>query len=212
MSHEHLHQLLEGARELLHRYGYAGLFALICAENFGLPLPGETIFIAAILASAKGEMNIVPVVVCAWTGSVLGGTIGFAIGRWSGHRLLEKYGRYIGINAVRLAKIEEFSRKYGAVFVVLGRFFEGVRQIYAILAGCVQPSWRRFSIANVAGATLWVGFWTLLVLWLGRLELHHVWDRFKEHEVAIFLGVAIIAAISAASLHLWRRRVSSLPQ
>ena len=59
VSHEHLHQLMETARGLLHQYGYAGLFALIFVENFGFPVPGETVFIAAILAAAHGEMRIV---------------------------------------------------------------------------------------------------------------------------------------------------------
>ncbi len=208
MSPEHLHQILEAARKLLHEYGYAGLFALVFAENFGVPVPGETIFIAAILMAARGEMQIVPVVLCAWAGAVLGGIVGFAIGRLGGHRLLEKYGGYVGINAVRLQKIEDFYSRYGATFVILGRFFEGVRQIYAILAGCIATSWRRFLVYNVAGATLWVGFWTALVLWFGR-HMRHIWDAFKEHQVYVFLSVALIAALIALLLHLRERRLSS---
>jgi membrane protein DedA with SNARE-associated domain len=201
VSHEHLHQLMDTARKLLQEYGYAGLFGLIFVENFGFPVPGETVFIAAILAAAHGQMRIVPVIVCAWVASVLGGFAGFAIGRFGGHKLLQKYGGYIGVNAERLHKIETFYKKYGAAFVVLGRFFEGVRQIYAILAGCMAASWRKFIIFNVVGATLWVGFWAALVLWFGR-HMRHIWDAFKEHEAFVFLGVALIAALSALYLHL----------
>lgn len=210
MPHEHLHHLIEAARKLLHEYGYAGLFALVFAENFGLPVPGETIFIAAILMAAHGEMQIVPAVFCAWTGAVLGGIVGFAIGRFGGHRLLQKYGGYIGINAVRMHKIEEFYSRYGATVVILGRFFEGVRQIYAILAGCVATSWRRFLVFNLVGATLWVGFWTALVLWFGR-HMRHIWDVFKEHEVYVFLSIALVAALGALLLHLRNRRIASAP-
>jgi membrane protein DedA with SNARE-associated domain len=201
VSHEHLHQLMEAAHKLLQQYGYAGLFGLIFIENFGFPVPGETVFIAAILAAAHGQMRIVPVIVCAWVASVLGGLVGFAIGRFGGHKLLQKYGGYIGVNAERLGKIETFYKKYGAAFVVLGRFFEGVRQIYAILAGCMAASWRKFIIFNIVGATLWVGFWAALVLWFGR-HMRHIWDAFKEHEALVFLGVALIAALSALYLHL----------
>jgi membrane protein DedA with SNARE-associated domain len=210
VSHEHLHHLMETARGLLHQYGYAGLFALIFAENFGFPVPGETVFIAAILAATHGEMGIVPVVLCAWTASVLGGFVGFAIGRFGGHRVLQKYGGYIWINAERLQKIEGFYKKYGATFVILGRFFEGVRQIYAILAGCMAGSWRSFIINNVVGATLWVGCWAVLVLWFHHY-VRHIWDAFKEHEVYVFLGVALIAALSALLLHLRAQGRASLP-
>lgn len=208
MSHEHLQHILAAAHRLLHDYGYAALFALIFAENCGLPLPGETIFIAAILMTTRGELRIVPVVACAWTASVLGGMVGFAIGRFGGHRILEKYGGYIGINTIRLEKIEAFYSRYGAGFVILGRFFEGVRQIYAILAGCLAGSWRKFLIFNVVGATLWVGFWASLVLYFGR-HMRRIWDAFKEHEVFVFLCIALIAALSALLLHLRARQLSS---
>jgi membrane protein DedA with SNARE-associated domain len=210
VPHEHWHLLIEAARKLLHEYGYAGLFALVFAENFGLPVPGETIFIAAVLMAAHGEMRIVPTVFCAWAGAVLGGIVGFAIGRFGGHRLLQKYGGYIGINAVRLHKIEAFYSRYGATVVILGRFFDGVRQIYAILAGCVATSWRRFLVYNVVGATLWIGFWTALVLWFGR-HMRHIWDVFKEHEVYVFLSIALVAALGALLLHLRNRRIASAP-
>jgi membrane protein DedA with SNARE-associated domain len=208
VSPEHLHHLMETARKLLHEYGYAGLFGLIFLENFGFPVPGETLFIAAILAAAHGEMRIVPVVLCAWAASVLGGIVGFAIGRFGGHKLLQKYGPYVGINAERLHKVEDFSKKYGALFVILGRFFEGVRQIYAILAGCIASSWQRFLINNVIGATLWVGWWTFLVLWFHH-NARHIWAAFKEHEVYVFLGVALVAGLSALLLHLHRRLAPS---
>jgi len=196
---------METARGLLQEYGYAGLFALIFVENFGFPVPGETVFIAAIMAAAHGEMRIVPVVVCAWTASVLGGVVGFAIGRFGGHRILQKYGAYVWINAERLQRVEAFYKQYGAWFVILGRFFEGVRQIYAILAGCMAATWRSFIVNNLLGATMWVGFWTAAVLVFGH-EWRRMWHFSKEHEVSILLIIALIAGISAAALHLHSRR------
>ena len=210
MSPEHLHHLMETARGLLQQYGYAGLFVLIFFENFGFPVPGETVFIAAVLAAAHGEMRIVPVVLCAWAASVLGGIVGFAIGRFGGHRLLQKYGGYIWINAERLHKIEGFYKKYGAWFVILGRFFEGARQIYAILAGCMAASWRSFIVNNIVGATLWVGVWAALVFFFGP-TMRHIWHAFREHEVYVFLGIALVAALSALLLHLHQRQRTALP-
>lgn len=201
---------METARRLLHEYGYAGLFALVFVENFGLPVPGGPVFIAAILAAAHGEMQIVPVVLCAWSAAVLGGIVGFAIGRFGGHRVLQKYGAYIWINAERLHKIEAFYKKYGAAFVILARFFEGVRQIFAILAGCMASSWRSFLVSNVVGATLWAGFWTALVLFFGR-NMRYIWRAFREHEVYVFLGIALVAALSALLLHLHARQRAALP-
>jgi len=199
----HFERFLHAVHPLLEKYGYAAVFVVIFFENFGCPVPGETIFIAAILMAAKGDMGIVPVVLCAWAASVLGGIVGFAIGRFGGHRLLEKYGPYIGMNAERLKKTEDFFNTYGGSMIVLGRFFEGVRQIYAILAGCIAISWRKFLITNAVGATLWVGVWTVLVLWFGK-HVRRIWAHFKGHEAYVFLAVAVVAALAAFILHRWK--------
>jgi membrane protein DedA with SNARE-associated domain len=196
---------MESARGLLQEYGYAGLFALIFVENFGLPVPGETVFIAAILAAAHGEMRIVPVIACAWAASVLGGIVGFAIGRFGGHRVLQKYGGYVWINSERLTKIETFYKKYGAAFVILGRFFEGIRQIYAILAGCMAATWRSFILSNLLGATVWVAFWAAAVLYFGH-AWRQIWHAFRDHEVFVLLGLALISGLSALLLHLYARQ------
>ncbi|HEU5257425.1 MAG TPA: hypothetical protein VFU28_15635, partial [Vicinamibacterales bacterium] len=51
---------------LLHTYGYAAIFAVIALENIALPVPGETILIAAgIFAVTTHELNVFGVVVAA---------------------------------------------------------------------------------------------------------------------------------------------------
>lgn len=210
MPHANFDQIVHAAHVVLDRYGYAGVFALVFAENVGLPLPGETILIAAILLAAKGEMRIVPVAICACLGCVTGGFAGFAVGRYGGHRLLLKYGSYVGINAERLSKVETFFGKYGGLVILLGRFFAAIRPVCAILAGCIYPSWRKFIAYNTVGATLWVGFWTILVLWLGR-HTRQFWGFFRQNEPFVLVAITAIAALAAYLLYLKRRRAGRSP-
>jgi membrane protein DedA with SNARE-associated domain len=194
----------------IHRFGYAGIFVFLFIENFGIPLPGQPIFIAAILLASKGELELVPVLVTAWTASVLGGFVGFTIGRFGGHKLLEKYGRYIWITPVRLAKAESFFKKYGGVVVLMARFFEGLRQIYGILAGSLNISWRSFAAFNIAGATLWGAIWVALLLWFGR-HMKAIWEVFWDNQLLILLVIGATAFAAAGILHFWQRWKRSQP-
>ena len=204
--------LHESVHDLLHTYGYAGIFVLLFVENFGIPVPGQAVFVVAILLAAKGELQLLPVAITAWTASVLGGFVGFTIGRFGGHRLLEQYGRYIWITPERLKKAEGFFSRYGGGVIVLARFFEGLRQIYGILAGSLNISWRHFIVCNLAGATLWAAVWIGLLLWFGR-HMHHIWVVFRDHELLILLGIGIASFAAAGILHMIQRRKagSSIP-
>ncbi len=196
--------LHESVHELLHTYGYAGIFVLLFIENFGIPVPGQAVFVVAILFAARGELQLVPVAITAWTASVLGGFVGFAIGRFGGHRLLEQYGGYIWITPERLKKAESFFNRFGGGVIVLARFFEGLRQVYAILAGSLNISWRYFIVCNLAGASLWAAVWIGLLLWFGR-HMHHIWIVFRDNELLIFLSIGCAAFAAAGLLHALQR-------
>jgi membrane protein DedA with SNARE-associated domain len=194
----------ESVRELLHTYGYAGIFVLLFVENFGIPVPGQAVFVVAILLADKGELKLLPVAITAWTASVLGGFVGFVIGRFGGHRLLERYGSYIWITPERLKKTEGFFSRFGGRVILLARFFEGLRQVYGILAGSLNISWRNFIACNLAGATLWAAVWIGLLLWFGR-HMHHIWIVFRDNQLLILLGIGCLAFAAAGILHILHR-------
>jgi membrane protein DedA with SNARE-associated domain len=191
VSHDWVHNVI-------HTYGYAGIFVALFIENFGIPVPGQAIFVVAVLFAGKGELDLATVAVTAWTASVLGGFVGFVIGRFGGHRLLERYGRYIWISPTRLARAEEVFAKFGGFVILLARFIEGLRQIYGILAGSLNISWRKFIAFNLAGATLWAGVWVGLLLWLGR-HMDRIWHFVRDNQV-LFLVILGSAAITAAGI------------
>ena len=82
-QHKKLPGVFGSLEPTLHHYGYLAVFGLLFLENLGIPLPGETILIAAALYAAQGQLNIVLVGVIAVAGSVLGSCAGYAISRTS---------------------------------------------------------------------------------------------------------------------------------
>jgi membrane protein DedA with SNARE-associated domain len=146
----------------LGHFGYWAVLALVTLEDFGVPVPGETILIAAAVYAGAGRLNVVAVGIIAFVAAVIGDNIGFAIGHFGGRALALKWGRYLGLTKERLTKTEYFFDRHGGKIIVIARFIEGLRQANGIIAGISGMHWRRFVVFNMLGAALWVGTWVSL--------------------------------------------------
>ncbi len=187
----------------LNHYGYWAVFGAILLENFGIPVPGETLLIAGALLASQGKMDIRSLLVTACIAAVTGDNIGYAIGRFGGRRLVFSYGRYVFITEQRLQKAEGFFRKYGGVVVVMARFLAVLRQLNGIVAGTAKMSWRRFLAYNMLGAALWVGFWGMLFYELGERAARFSAGINKAEFLLIF---GVVTALVILAVHLLRRQ------
>ncbi|WNG92473.1 DedA family protein [Mycobacterium sp. ITM-2016-00318] len=65
---------------LLEQYGYLAAGGFVLLEDFGVPVPGEALLIAAAVFAGSGNMNIAVVIIVAVIGAIIGDNIGFAVG------------------------------------------------------------------------------------------------------------------------------------
>jgi membrane protein DedA with SNARE-associated domain len=146
----------------LANYGYLTVAAGVGAESVGLPLPGETILIAAATyAGASHRLSTGTVVVVAMAAAIVGDNIGYGIGHLFGPRLLARLDRRLGRRSRHLRAVQQLFDRYGSSVVVAGRFVSLVRTYAAFLAGTQRMPWRRFLALNAAGGAAWaaaVGF------------------------------------------------------
>jgi len=160
-------------------YGYWVVFFGVMLENAGLPVPGETILLAAGFFASNGHFNVLLVMLVAMTGAILGDNAGFAIGHHYGRGFLLRYGKWFFLTRRRLARISNFFERHGNKTILVARFITGLRVFAAIFAGASGMPWRTFLIYNMAGAFLWsvvitmLGYlfghsWPLLEKWVGR--------------------------------------------
>jgi len=141
---------------LIVRHGYLAVFLVVMLEGMGSPLPGETaLVLAAIYAGATGHLNVAEVIMLAMLAAMLGGSAGFWLGRSAGSTLVERYGRFLGLNANRLALGRYLFQHHGGKIVFFGRFIAVLRVLASVLAGLNKYDWRRFFIFNAAGAMAW---------------------------------------------------------
>lgn len=192
---------------LLEHYGYLAVGGLVLVEDFGVPVPGETILIAAAIFAGAGHMNIAVVILVAVAGAIIGDNIGFVIGHFGGRPLVERFGRYIFLTPERLDRAEDFFNRHGGKVVTVARFIEGLRQANGLLAGIVGMHWLKFLVFNALGAVLWVGTWAALGYLAGEniVEIYAAFERYKWYAVA---AIVVIAAI-VITRRVRRRRSGS---
>ena len=193
MSAQPLPGLLAYLAPVLDHYGYLAVGGFITLEDFGIPVPGETILIAAAVYAGAGRLNIVAVGLVAVMAAVAGDNIGYAVGFFGGRALVLRFGKYVGLTSQRLDKAEGFFDRYGGVVVAGARFIEGLRQANGIVAGTIRMPWPRFLIFNTLGAVLWVGAWAS-VGYLAGDHITAIYDTVSRYSLYLLIALAVVVA------------------
>jgi membrane protein DedA with SNARE-associated domain len=185
----------------LEHYSYWAVLLLVTLEDFGIPVPGETILIAAAIFAGAGRLNVVIVGVVGFIAAVMGDNIGFAIGHFGGRALALRWGKYVFLTEERLAKAEVFFNRHGGKIIVVARFIEGLRQANGIIAGISGMRWLRFLAFNALGAALWVGTWVSVGYFAGQ----HITTIY--HYITLYSYYVLIAFVVLLLAYIvWRLR------
>ena len=111
-----------------------------------------------------------------------------------GYRLLLRYGSYIGLTPSKIKLGQYLFLRHGGKVVFFGRFVAILRILAAFLAGVNRMDWKRFLLANAAGAIVWACVIGLGAYTFGRTVL----------EVTGPLGIALLVVTAALILGaLW---------
>jgi membrane protein DedA with SNARE-associated domain len=202
---QHLPGALHTLEPTLDRFGYLAVAGLVLLEDFGVPVPGETVLILAAVYAGTGRLNIVLVALLGFCGAVLGDNVGFALGHFGGRRLALRYGRYVFLTPERLDRATEFFDRHGGKVIVIARFVEGLRQANGIIAGMTGMHWRRFLVFNAIGAALWVGVWTALGYFSGG-HIDTIYAAAIRYSTYLLAGLAVLVVAYVARRLVRRRR------
>jgi membrane protein DedA with SNARE-associated domain len=177
---------------------------VIGVENIGIPLPGEVTLVSAALLATTGVTDPWLLALAGTAGAVIGGSVGYLVGRRGGRPMLERlsrrFPRHFGPR--HLARAERLFARYGVWAVFFGRFVALLRILAIVLAGALRVSRRRFLLANVAGAVLWAYVTTFAIYYLGRAA---------EHWLKSFSWIVLVATVllgAATTVYLKRRALS----
>ena len=183
--------------DLLHlvgRYGYLVVFFGVMLESAGVPLPGETVLIAAGALVHRGVLGLGETLLFGILGAVVGDQIGYWVGRFGGRPFVLRWGKYAFVTPERLGRAEGFFARHGGRAVFLARFIAGLRVFGALVAGISRMPWGKFALYNVLGGTAWATAAVSLgyFLWASIGLVDHWVGRFSLLLVAVLVLVVIL--------------------
>lgn len=140
----------------------AVVFTLSAAESLavvGLFIPGLIMMGIVGALVAAGILSIVPTLIYA----ILGAVVGDGISYYLGYIFKDHLPNYWPFNRYPkwLEQGKSFFINYGSMSIVIGRFVGPVRPFIPVVAGMMHMSPRVFLIANIISAMVWAPIYML---------------------------------------------------
>jgi membrane protein DedA with SNARE-associated domain len=77
--------------QLIGQFGYLVIFFGVTREGAGMPMPGETVLIAAGVLVNRGVLDFGDTLFCGISGAVVGNQIGYWVGRFGGRPFMLRW-------------------------------------------------------------------------------------------------------------------------
>jgi len=133
----------------------------------GLIVPGDVIIALGGVYAARGELNVVAVIVIAFLAAVTGESTGFWLGHRYGMRLVRRLplvNRFEG----QLEEVQEYFGRHGGKTVAIGRYATAAGAMIPFVAGMAGMKYRRFLLFDVPAVLLWAIGITMVGYVFGR--------------------------------------------
>lgn len=170
--------------------GVVGLSVIVFTETgllIGFFLPGDSLLVTAGLFAARGDVELVPLLLALSVAAILGDTVGYNIGARAGPKLFTRPDSFL-FNRKHLITTREFYERHGPFTIVIARFVPIIRTFAPVVAGIGAMEYRRFISYNVIGGVGWV-----CSMILGGYFLGHMIPNIHQH---IDKVIVIVIALS----------------
>lgn len=143
-------------------YGYVILFICLFFGIVGIPAPEESLlFLTGVLIS-YGKLSMAHSLIFIELGAFIGMIVGYLLGKYLGAPFINRFGKYIGLNAERWAKIENKYNKNAYRTITFGFYLPGMRQISPYFAGITKTPLKPFILFSLIGSIIWTMPFVLL--------------------------------------------------
>lgn len=174
---------------LVENWGYLGIFCMMFLESSFFPFPSEVAMIPAGYLAFQGKMNILLAFFAGTFGSLMGAIFNYYLCYFFGRNLIDKYGKYIGVDDKKMQKFENFFKRHGEISTFNCRLIPGIRQYISLPAGLSKMNIFRFCLFTTLGAGIWVAILLGLGYFLGQNE---TLLKEKLHIITLILLVFVI--------------------
>ena len=185
--------------------GVVGLSAIVFTETgllIGFFLPGDSLLVTAGLFAARGDLELVPLLLALSVAAILGDTVGYNIGVRAGPKLFTRPDSLL-FNRKHLITTEEFYERLGPFTIVIARFVPIIRTFAPVVAGIGAMEYRRFISYNMIGGVGWVCSMILGGYFLGQMipNIHQHIDK--------VIVIVIVLSLLPAGIKFAREKMKS---
>jgi len=171
-----MHHLLQ----YLVRPTYPVLFALVFAEQMGLPIPSAPVLMAAGALAGIGRLSLVAAILVAVLAAMVADAIWYGLGWFHGHAILKLLCRISLEPDSCVRRTENAFAQRGGRVLLFSKFVPGAGAAAMPLAGMLRMRLGRFLTWDSAGALIWAGSFTF-----GGF----LFSRQIERAIAVVLGL-----------------------
>jgi membrane protein DedA with SNARE-associated domain len=192
--------------DLVDKLGPVGVGLSILAETVIPPIPSEAVLGLAGVLINQGRMSIVPVILCATVGSILGAIFFYYVGRALGPRRSHAFlDRLPLVETADVDRTFAWFEKHGRSAVFLGRMVPIVRSFISVPAGVVRMPFGQFLLFTAGGSLIWNT--VLIVLGVAAGDFIQANLKYLDYlVVAVFaLGIAYLIYKRAKDVRRHRR-------
>jgi len=192
--------------EFLARHGYSLLFAVVLAEQIGLPVPGAPLLLAAGALARSGQIGLSASLALAVVASLIGHVAWFYAGRFQGTRVLRLLCAISLEPDSCVRRTQRVFADRGALALILAPWVPGLGGVAPPLAGMSPMSLARFLAIDGLGALVWAAVYVGVgYAFAGQIEaIFRIGARLGGW---FFVLVAVALAAYLAVKWLERRRV-----
>jgi membrane protein DedA with SNARE-associated domain len=201
-----LHSLAAFVIWVISTGGYGGVMLLMAIESACIPLPSEVIMPFSGYLVFTGRFNLFWVATAGAIGCNLGSVLAYEVGAYGGRPLIEKYGKYILLNAHDLELADKFFQRWGSTTVFIGRLLPVIRTFIALPAGIAKMPRVRFHVYTFLGS--WP--WCYALAYVGQ-KLGENWNTLGKyfHEFDAVIGAFLALGIAWFLWSHWKNRVKA---
>ncbi|MGA8533734.1 MAG: DedA family protein [Candidatus Tumulicola sp.] len=196
---------------LVDQYGYFGLFVALLLGNLGAPIGSEIVLPVAGGLTATGHLSALWLTIgVAVAGELAGESVAYAIGRYGGVPVIERYGKYVGLHHQHLGRIHGFFERYGTFAIFICRFLPVIRGIAGFPAGIAEMNLAHFYLWTFLGSLIFCGAMIGIGFAFGD-HLDAVLPLLHRGGVALAVGAVVVIVVLVLIVRLRNRKREVLP-
>ena len=147
---------LETVMYYFNQYGPIAIYAIVLMEYLNLPgFPAGVIMPLAGVFAAQGNLGFLQTIGITVLAGLTGSIALYALGRFGGVPLLEKYYKYFPGHREVVEKKISYLREKGCIGIFVSKLIPMVRTLIPIPAGLMKMNFNLYCISTTLGVALW---------------------------------------------------------